>query len=280
MKIQTTFQHSQFKLHYIKFGSGANYLLAFHGFGQNATRLLPLFKGLEDKYTVYCFDLFLHGKSEFPRDRSGKTPLLPEEIKKIFAAFFKTENINEFDLFGFSLGAKTVLQLLQFFPDKVNQVHLAAPDGLKLNPWYNFAARTRAGNIIFDFLLENPRVFNFLLAVIQRFNIPSKKVSKFVCQSLDSQEKRKFVRDVWFVYKALTVNIDNLAHLVLTDKSIKIHQYYGRYDTIIKPKSGKIFADRIDQPQNVHLLKTGHNLLAGNGLKLLSQKLKSRLESR
>lgn len=269
MKKRTSFQHGDLKLHYIKSGHGSSIILTFHGFGQNANHCLPLFQGLEATCTVYAFDLFLHGESDFPAERMHTKPLLPKEIKELFTAFFRSENIVRFDAFGFSLGSKTVLQLLRFFPDKIDLLHLAAPDGLTINPWYNFATRTRVGNVAFRFLLENPGAFDFLLNGVRRFNIPNSKVSKFVYQALDNQEKRQFVKNVWFVYKALTVNTSRLAGLVLTN-NIEIHQYYGLYDTIIKPRAGQKLAARIDQIPNVKVLKTGHNLLGGNGLKKLT----------
>ena len=269
MKKRTTFQHGDLKLHYIKSGYGSTIILAFHGFGQNANHCLPLFQGLEAACTVYAFDLFLHGESDFPAERMHTRPLLPEELKELFTAFFRTENIVYFDAFGFSLGAKTVLQLLRLFPDQTNKIHLAAPDGLIINPWYRFAAKTRAGNAVFHFLLKNPGVFDFLLSSVRRLNIPNSKISKFVYQALATQEKRQFVKNVWFVYKALTINTAQTVGLVLT-KNIEIHQYYGLYDTIIKPRAGQKLAARIDQISNVKMLKTGHNLLGSNGLEKLT----------
>lgn len=270
MKKRTTFQHGDLKLHYVKSGNGSTTVLAFHGFGQNANHCLPLFQSLEANCTVYAFDLFLHGESDFPADRMHDKPLFTDELHELFTAFFRTENVVRFDAFGFSLGAKTVLQLLRFFPDEINRVHLAAPDGLTLNPWYRFAAKTRLGNAVFDFLLKNPGVFDYLLSKVIRFNIPNSKVSKFIHQALDTQEKRQFVRDVWFVYKALTVNTNRLADLVLT-KNIKVHLYYGNYDKIINPLPGEKFAGKINRFARVKMLDTGHNFLNGKGLTLLTR---------
>ena len=261
---------------YIKFGSGSKPLLAFHGFGQNATRLKPLFES-HSLHTVYAFDLFLHGESRMPDADKGTRPLKPEELRDIFEAFFKRENIEEFDAFGFSLGAKTVLQLLWFFPEKARNIHLAAPDGFKLNPWYFFVVHTRTGSGIFKFLLANPSLFNFLLGIINKLYIPNKKTSKFVVQSLNTQPKRNFVYNVWTAYKALSVDTGLLAGMVLTKNHIKIHQYYGEYDTIISQKPGRKFAEQINQSTRVHVVHSGHNLLFGSGLKALSEELKKHL---
>ena len=52
------------RLHYLKIGAGAKLLVAFHGYGNDASLFTHFDKHLGAEYTLYSFDLPHHGKSE------------------------------------------------------------------------------------------------------------------------------------------------------------------------------------------------------------------------
>ena len=57
-------------LHYLQYGNGPRLLLAFHGYGHDATSFEVLIPFLQERYTILCIDLPHHGQTDWA---SGKT---------------------------------------------------------------------------------------------------------------------------------------------------------------------------------------------------------------
>ena len=49
------------ELNYSIHPGGGKILLAFHGFGQNNSALLPVIGALSNEYAIYAFNHFFHG---------------------------------------------------------------------------------------------------------------------------------------------------------------------------------------------------------------------------
>ena len=74
------FRYKDFVLEYIVFGNGPEKMLALHGFGRNANDFLVFEDALKDKYTVFSFAIFHHGKSEYPDNRIHSNTLQKQEL--------------------------------------------------------------------------------------------------------------------------------------------------------------------------------------------------------
>ncbi|MBA4055299.1 MAG: alpha/beta hydrolase, partial [Marivirga sp.] len=129
-------RYKKSSLHYINTGSGSKILLVFHGFGQDHKVFRELTESLSGIYTIYLFDLYFHGKSEWGYD---ELPLEKEHWKDTIQQFLNENEIEKFCLAGFSLGGKFVLSTLESFPSKTEEVFLLAPDGIKTSSWYSLA---------------------------------------------------------------------------------------------------------------------------------------------
>ena len=132
------FSKNNLALEYLTFGKGSNIILAFHGFGRKAEDFLLFEKILEEKYTVISFNFFHHGNSSYPNDRIEKNTLSVEELNDFFEYFLKEKNISRFSLMGYSMGGKICLSLLEKFANRIDDIFLFAPDGIKINFWYGF----------------------------------------------------------------------------------------------------------------------------------------------
>lgn len=86
------------KLHYHVEGTGKP-LVIFPGYGQDATKLENVFKGIKDHYTVYCIDNRWLGKSDSPQYGYHIERLAQDAHEMIQHAGLK-----RFYLFGHSMG--------------------------------------------------------------------------------------------------------------------------------------------------------------------------------
>jgi len=190
MKVQSesrflTCQHSE--IHYLVFGHGAEPLIAFHGFGENAATFEALFPSLAQKFTVYAVDFPFHGKTRWDsRDKLDK---------KIFSAWIEKlldiEGINHFSVMGFSMGARMVMAALMEFKSRIHTVFLIAADGIKTHPVFNVAMYPGWGRFIFKKVMHNPRFFFQLLGLLYRFKLVSKFLYNFTRNHMDTPEKRQ-----------------------------------------------------------------------------------------
>ena len=89
-------------LHYHKFGHGPAILLAFHGIGQDGVSCFKSFADhLGDRYTIYAFDLYFHGKSIQPSNADfflNNEVITKETWTKLIRDFLLKENISRFDV--------------------------------------------------------------------------------------------------------------------------------------------------------------------------------------
>jgi pimeloyl-ACP methyl ester carboxylesterase len=184
-------------LHYAKYGSGNEILLAFHGFGQDKNIFLPWSKILGEKYTIYAFDLFYHGKSE---RKYG--PLSKKEWKAYMLKFIEQENIESFSVLGYSLGGRFAISTTLSFPNKTKKLTLIATDGIFKTIWFKLAT-TPVIRLIWKYLMVNPDKLEKWIAFNDRNKIINKYVADFVRKEMGTAENRKRVYISWNHFKTL-----------------------------------------------------------------------------
>ena len=91
--------HNNLQLSFQKTGSGDKILILFHGFGQHKQIFDELTSELESQYTLYSFDLFFHGTSQWNR---GEQALEKETWRTAMHQFLGEKKIKKFILLGFS----------------------------------------------------------------------------------------------------------------------------------------------------------------------------------
>lgn len=245
----------RFRLHYGIVGEGDQYLLAFHGYGQDLNAFAYFRDSLLRKYKVVLVDLFYHGKSTAKENK----PITGAELYRIISCILKTEEIDRFSLAGYSLGGKVALKILEIMADKVDQVFLLAPDGLEVNRWYNIATNYRWANRLFRKYIVKPKGFFRLLKVVTNLRLISAGMSRFVSREMDRASKRLRVYKVWMLYRDINPELNEISNLVKMHR-VRVDVLLGIYDRVISPglikKWNRTGVDTI----HVHMLPCGHNM--------------------
>lgn len=266
-----TFRHRSFLLEYSTYGSGQKPLLAFHGFGQHADVFrvfLPLFG---ERYTIYSFNLFHHGNSQYPPGRIKENTLTKDEWSELILAFTEHEKIDQYGLLAYSLGGKLALMLAEMCAHQIDMMYLFAPDGIKKNFWYYFASNTAVGKSSYGYILDHPAFFFKLVTWCRKTGLINRKVERFALQNMDSHEKRQLVRDVWLTFRKTNPNMKKVIEEVKLHQ-IPVVQCFGKYDRIIPPRLGSYFSRAINQPDGFYVIPTGHDLLSEKTVRFLQKK--------
>jgi len=251
------------RLHYAKSGHGLAPLLLFHGFGQDHKVFDVWIRALENKYTIYAFDLYFHGQSTWPLRR----PLEKSDWKQIMMQFLGKEKIKLFVVVGFSLGGKFALTTLEAFTDKVTKVVLLAPDGIKTSLWYNLATYPIAVRLLFKRMVLQPRRFFTLAQFFQRVGLVNKGLVRFAESQMDTEEKRRRVYYSWVYFRHFKFDIPALASM-LNQQHIPLLMLTGKYDKVIPTKNMEGLLQRLLQKQ-VEVIEAGHNDLVNAALKFI-----------
>jgi pimeloyl-ACP methyl ester carboxylesterase len=262
----STFNYKKTILHYTRHGNGTKVLLAFHGFGQASSHFHNLASSLSDQYTIYAIDLFFHGKSHWPLKDSPLTKQYWAELLKIFLAENKVE---KFSLMGYSIGAKFVLSTLESFTERVDELILIAPDGIKNNIWYILATSPGWTRQYFRKMIVSPQIFSRFATVSYKLGLLNKKMLLFVHNQMDSREKRLKLYYTWMLCRKLKFDSKHIAHLI-NSNSIPTFLFLGRYDQIITETKMQSLLKKINKYQLI-LLNCGHSRLIDEVAKYYSK---------
>jgi pimeloyl-ACP methyl ester carboxylesterase len=246
-------RYQKSELHYIKAGSGKEALLFFHGFGQDHSVYIPIIQALNDRFSLYIFDLFFHGKSMWAHDEQ---PLEKKDWKQILEQFLAENSIERFSVTAFSLGGKFALASLEAFPGRCNQIFLIAPDGIKTNFWYSMATYPLILRKLFKSFIVNHNRFLSILQMLGKYNLVDPGLIRFADYQMNSEKKRKRVYYSWIVFRHLSFKHAAITKLI-NDHKIKTTIVVGRYDKVIRPSDLDRFVKKI---KDVHfeIIEAGH----------------------
>lgn len=269
------FNHNRFTLEYRVYNGGNEVLLAFHGFGKNANDMEMFEHVFSKRYTIYAFNFFHHGGSVYPQDRIHKNTLLPAEWNEMMEAFLKENNIQQFSLFGFSMGGKLSLEMLNHFTHRVKAIYLLAPDGLKNNFWYSLTSRNRLGNTIYRGIIKRPKFFFGVTTVLRYLGLLNKRLHRFVKSNLSSREKRQMVYNVWMTMRHIKPDLKKVSS-VLKERNIHLYMLFGAHDKVI-PMSVASKLTRYNQTHtHVYVVDCGHNLIVPESAQVLEKILEKK----
>lgn len=267
MSSKATIEFHHHTVHYHKSGRGPKVMLAFHGFGQEGSDLLPLADALADEYTTYSFDLFYHGKSYW----NNKDEVMTKKFWSDFINYFRTsQNITRFSLCGFSLGGKFALATLEAHPDKTDELLLLAPDGVKTNMWYSLATYPIAFKSYFKSMIIKPHRFFNLLNIIKKTGLLDKGIAKFAATQMNTIKRRRRVYFAWVVFKELSFSMSKIGK-VINSNSIKVKMYLGTHDKIITEKGMQNLLKYVND-YKLFIIESGHNKLIENTAKHIHSK--------
>lgn len=246
-------------LAYRSFGHGPLPVLAFHGFGRSGADFAVLEAELGEQCTLYAFDLHFHGKSPSYPERA-EVPFTPHELAVFFTAFVDSLDMERVAVLGYSLGGRIALSLMESMPERIEQLFLAAPDGLKARPWYRSLASSSIGRWAYRRFVEHPHKVHLLMDLMGSTGLLRPKMHRFLKGQTDSQAKRMLLRDVWLSYRLIEPDLERVA-LVAQDRTIPIHLFFGETDSVIKPVLGENLRKHAPEQVSITLLPFGHVLL-------------------
>ncbi|MBX7180905.1 MAG: alpha/beta hydrolase [Bacteroidia bacterium] len=229
-------------------------MLAFHGFGGTHRDFEPFLPALTD-YTVYSFDLWHHGESEYEG-----LPIEKHSFDTRMQAFLAKHKIFRFSLLGYSMGGRICLEMVEHFPGKIDEVWLFAPDGLRRNWLYRFSTRTLLGNYLFRRVNSNPGIFFRGAEFLAGLGLLDKKIKDFVVKQMGSKERREKVYNSWRTTSRLWPELKVVADHLVRYK-IKISIVMGNKDKVIRKEwARKLTRYMPDSSGVVKVVEAGHKL--------------------
>ena len=219
------------------------------------------------RYTLYCFDLFLHGQSSSPSEQAALTI---RQWCEVVQHFLDTHNITDFSLMGYSMGGRFALTLVECFSGRIRRMILMAPDGIRSGSWYRFASATVVGNYLLRMTVLYPRPFFAILHWAHRWGWVQKSIMKFVEGYMDTREKRWLVYRRWTALRHIRPDLDAVIQQINL-RNISVEIYLGQYDKIVKEKHVFELHKKLTNSK-LYYLPCGHNKLIAETARHLSGK--------
>lgn len=229
-------------------------MLAFHGFGQQSTDLLPLGAAIADEYTMYSFDLFYHGESYW---NDGSQPIDKAFWKDFILEFTATNDIHNFSVCGFSLGGKFALATLEAVPERIEKIILMAPDGIKTNFWYSLATYPIFLKRYFQSMIVRPNRFLKLVRFLEKAGLVEKSMARIASSQMATIKKRRRVYYAWVVFKELSFDIKKICRLI-NKFDIEVYLFLGKYDKIITRRGMRTLLKHLKR-YKLEILTCGHH---------------------
>lgn len=162
-----------YRIHYREMGSGKPLVLV-HGLGGNSLDWAPMMKiYAKAGYHVYAPDLLGFGKSERPDIEYS----IAQQVQLV-NAFFQSQNIQQADIIGWSMGGWIALKFTLDYPEKVRRVVVNDSAGLFF----------QAGFSPKVFVPTNVREVNTLFSLLEP---KAKPVPEFVARDLTRRMKTR-----------------------------------------------------------------------------------------
>lgn len=253
-----TFTHG-LTLAYRSYGSGPVQAVAFHGFGRTGADFAFLAEHIGARCTIHAFDLPFHGDSPAPQGRVD-APFTPAEFADFFTAFVQHIGAEKLTLFGYSLGGRVALCLLQRMPERIAKAFLIAPDGLKKRPWYRGLADFGIGRMTYGLFIRFPAPVHAVIHGLRATGLLHERMHRFLIGQSDTRAKRELMRDVWLTFRALEPDLPTVA-LALKRLDLPVQLVFGARDRVIKPGFAHGFVPLAPRNIAVHALPTGHVVL-------------------
>lgn len=203
-------------------------MVFLHGFSQTGKAFEPIFEIFQPRYSLLSIHIFFHGQSQLDESR----PLLPEEWLELIHGIFQKLGIEKGRFLGFSMGCKFALFTAQIAPQLVTSLELLAPDGVVMNPWYRFGARTWFGRMCMRLFLSYLPAMRFLVLMLSRLGLLRPSLGRFVESQLASSAQRKRVLSVWIMFRNIWPNWNILPEKLISHH-ISTRIVLGRFDSII-----------------------------------------------
>ncbi len=252
-----SFLHTkEVSLKYTIWPGGATPLLCFHGFGQDHSVFMPVSEVLKETHTLYSFDLPFHGESKW---HAGDYALQPADWHKVLQQFLAEENLESFEVMGYSMGGKYAMITAQLFPDRISHLRLLAPDGITTHFSYRYSHVFFPFRGILKAQIKKPTLFRGMVSLSRTFRLQDNYTLKFAENQMDTEFKRSQVYHSWVALRHFMPDLEKVAKAVQEPYS-QLSFYLGIHDKIINKKEVKPLMELVPHHQLIEL-DSGHSKL-------------------
>ncbi len=259
-----------YSFNYKVYGSGAEVLLCFHGYGQNAAVYKPLSAEMGAGYKIISITLPAHPPVEADIPFT-KLPISAEELCRSVDQILSTENVDKVHLAAYSLGGRLALVYFQHRQQRVKSITLMASDGFKKVPFRKLATGSIVGNRLFRMTVYRPGLYFFIVRLARILKFIPRSTWRFAMMHTRTRVKREQLYAVWMCLRNLHPNLGAVSRQINRDQ-IPIQFISGKYDHIIPRQSVQRFCNRTPTAK-VHLISEGHNLLRVRNAAMISKLL-------
>lgn len=265
--------YNDFAIEYKKFGSGTEYILAFHGMGREADDFKIFEKTLGEKYTIIAVNLFHHGNSIYPEHRLFNDQISKNEFVELVEELLNKYNVGNFSVMGYSLGGRMALTLVEKVCERIDRIILIAPDGLKTSHYNNFVTNTKIGKNYMKWVVKYPDDFFRRVNNLHRYKIINNRSKRMINFHFETHEKRILMRNAISTFKNIVPTLSKVVRNINKNK-IEVLMIFGKHDFIIPVKLGVQFLKRIKTNKKMHVIDASHNILTENASRQLSDLIK------
>ncbi len=269
------FRNEKVNLHYYEYGEGPDIMFAFHGFGMRGTQFEVLISALKEKYTIYSFDLFFHGKTEL-YDASVEVVrkgLLANEFGGWVQEFIDVIEARgkKISLLSYSMGSLMAWSIIASMPQKVDTAFFIAPDGIKPNKLLKIGSQNSLVNRFFHKMVYSPKTVMFILKRLHQFNYIDESLYRILSQEFASTATRLTCYNAITYHSKLDFNQDELASL-LNEYPIRTFFFFGKHDKLFPASIGYEFSKKLNNT-HLHVFNDGHELVNEQLRNLLKKQL-------
>lgn len=240
----------------IKESDAKPWIIGYNGFGRSASDLLDFFVRLElcENFNLLAIENPYHGGPQ-TNDPVSKA-ITKEHLGIALNHFLAILNVNDYHLFGYSMGGKIVGNLLTLNDIKPRSSILLGAEGYETRGFYLFLSTKKWLLRFARFMIERPTLLLWIIKKLGQFNVIRRDLSVFLRQQIGDEYKRTLIFNTWC----------SLRFVQETFKNIKpdnhIIAIYGKYDPVIRWKRLQKSLRKANLSSlSFHELKTGHSLL-------------------
>ena len=254
-------------LFYSKKGTGKKVLLAFHGYDQDHSIFEFFSDSFYNDFTIYSFDIFFHGQSSWLKDEQ---PLSKVQWKAFIWLLLKKEEIDTFEVIGYSMGGKFAITTLACLPQQCLRAYLLAPDGFVKNFWYKVPTQYSTTRQLFKQVVHKPSIYKSISKVASVLRLAPQKIIDFANSMMDTETKRLHVYNSWMVFRQLYTS-PKMLHTIIKKHKNLVHVFVGDRDGIVKPKDIYKMLKPITNI-TIHTLNSGHGKLIDETIRYIESK--------
>jgi pimeloyl-ACP methyl ester carboxylesterase len=255
------------RLHYLQMGVGSRVLLAFHGYGERATVFSVFEKCLGSDYTILSFDLPHHGSSSWPEG----VALSEQHLCVLVQEVLRQHDVQRLSLMGYSIGGRVCMGIVKCLPDKIDRVLLMAADGLAINYYYYFFARTVLGKWLLRTALLRPAMSVALTDILRKLRLLPVTQYRLAMGTLQHEHSRQLLLRAWPAMRHLVYSPTALRRIV-NAHNLQVILIMGRYDRVLPPKLASNFAKGVPTA-TVQVLDKGHRIFDAENAQAIAQHL-------